>query len=153
MNITIEGLEEGRFLEALTEEVAEKMHDQIETAIEEGIRPALERAVSRLADEALRPAVAAAIEEGWQPTDSYGRPNGPHQTLKDRLSAFLDTKNQWSDRTLIGSITREVIEAAYKADLNGEIAKLKEGFRKQVDEALQAKFRDALAESVGIKRE
>jgi hypothetical protein len=153
MKIEIEGFTEGQFLRALTEEVADKMQDQIEKAIDDGIRPALEKAVVRLAEEALRPAVAAAIQEGWQPTDNYGRPNGPCQTLKDRLSAFLDEKKQWNDRTLIGGITREVIEAAYKADLNGEIARLRDGFRKQVDEALQVKFRDALAESVGIKRE
>jgi hypothetical protein len=152
MKIEIEGFAEEQFLEALTREVAERMHDQIEKAIDDGIRPALEKALEKITVEALRPAVAAAFEEGWQPTDGYGRPSGPKLTLKDRISQVFERKDSYDHCSKVESIAREIIEAAYKADLNGEIARLRDGFRKQVDEALQVKFRDALAESVGIKR-
>jgi hypothetical protein len=152
MKIEIEGFAEAQFLGALTAEVAEKMHDQIEKAIDDGIRPALEEALEKITVEALRPAVAAAFEEGWQPTDGYGRPSGPKLTLRDRISQVFERKESYDHCSKVERIAREIIEAAYKADLNGEIAKLKEGFRKQVDEALQVKFRDAMAEAVGIKR-
>jgi hypothetical protein len=153
MNIVIEGFEEKQFLEALTQEVADKMKDQIEKAIDDGIQPALEKALSTLIADTLRPAVATAIEEGWQPTDGYGRPTGPKLTLKDRISRVLEQKDPYDRRSKVESIAHEVIEAAYKKDLNGEITRLRDGFRKQVDEALQVKFRDALAEAVGLKRE
>jgi hypothetical protein len=152
MKIEIEGFAEGQFLEALTREVAERMHDRIETAIEDGIRPALEKALEKIAMDVLRPAVAAVVEKGWQPTDEYGSPRGAVLTLSDRISRTLERKDSYDRCSRIDKIAEKVIEAAYKADLNGEIARLRDGFRKQVDEALQVKFRDALAESVGIKR-
>lgn len=153
MKIEIDGFAEDHFLEALTQEVADKMHDRIEKAINDGIRPALEKTLSDLTMDALRPAVAAAIEEGWQPTDGYGRPDGPRLTLKDRISMILETKNRYNDRSSLDEIANTVIKDAYKKDLNGEIERLREGFRKQVDEALQVKFKNAIAEAVGIKRE
>jgi hypothetical protein len=152
MKIEIEGFAEDHFLEALTRETADKMHEQIRKAIQEGIQPALKEALSTLAVEVLRPAVATVLEHGWQHTDNYGYPRGPKMDLNGVILDSLIGKNNTYDGSIAERIAKEVISEAYRKDLNGEIAKLKEGFRKQVDEALQVKFRDAMAEAVGIKR-
>jgi hypothetical protein len=152
MKIEIEGFAEEHFLEALTREVHNRASDLIDKAIREGIQPALEEALSTLAVEVLRPAVVAVLEEGWQPTDGYGNPKGDRMDIKGIIRDSLVGKKNTYEESAAERIANEVVRTEYKRDIDGEIAKLRDGFRKQVDEALQVKFRDAMAEALGIKR-
>lgn len=151
MEITIQ-VSEAELIRQIADGVRADAKERIEEAVEGVIRSALDERLAALTDEVVRPAVAAALGEGWQKTNDYGDPVGPRVGLKERISEQLLKTDSWGNREpWITKFVREAIEHELRGELGRELTKAKETIRGTVTGIVQQKLNETLAEALGLR--
>ena len=156
MKIEVEGIDEERVVRQVATMLYEQLHETLEgtaeAAVQSAIRAGVDGALSRIVEEKLRPAVEAALAEGWQRTDKWGDLAGGRADLKTRIGELLEMRDDYHRVRRIDAIAKETIEEALKKDFGETIDKAKAAFKAQVDGVIQAKLREALSTALGIGR-
>jgi hypothetical protein len=146
---------EEQIVRAIASRVEDRFEERIKEAVRGAVKGAVERQTKELVDAAIAPIVEQVLAEGWQPTDQWGEPSGKKITLRarvsKRVSEYLEEKERYQDKTP----AQKLIDEAIAAELRGEAGKVLEAarakLREQVDGVLQAKLREVLASSLGLK--
>lgn len=126
--------------------------DKVRALLDEKMGEAVEARIFSVSLEALDAQVRETIAKGWQKTNEYGNPLGEPLTLSQLVIDILTKKeDSYQRETRLEKWTRESIEKALKEVFSKEIEKARVAFAAQVDGVLQAKLRDMLASSLGLK--
>lgn len=127
------------------------VNDLARKMVKEAVENHLHSLVTELASAELTQEIRKAIAEGWDETDSWGNKR-KHHTIRDRLSAFLDGKDDSYNReTRLQKAIKETVEAAVKNEFQKELELARKQFREQLDTVLNVKLRDTIAQAIGVK--
>lgn len=92
------------------------------------------------------------IEDGWQKTDSYGRPDGKKVTVKDLVLEYMnahdryDSRGTWMQKTLQSLLTETLQKVVAP-----EIEAARKAFKDMLDTSIREKLTNALREAMGLK--
>lgn len=126
-----------------------QLQKKAEKAVGDAVVKAIEESLKRLTDEQLRPAIAAVIASGWQKTDHYGHPNGPPQSLSQRITEYLFGGGSYDkpiERAFNAELDRQLKTEAGKA-FTEALASL----RGKVDAELNGRITNALRQALGLR--
>lgn len=153
ITITVNGYDADEVKDWLTKQVGEELRP----LIYKEVRAAVDRAVKEAADGLLRDRILSEVEavltQGWQPTNEYGEPKGPKETVRDRIrNAFSKRGDGYYDKaTLLEKWVEEGVSRVLEATLKEEVKAAREKLRASFDAVLQSKFTDTLRETLGVK--
>jgi hypothetical protein len=152
MEIKLSDYVEQRVIETIAEAVQTHIQDRIDEAVRGAIKGAIDAEVKRVVAATVRPEVETVLAEGWQPTDQWGESRGEKVTLRQRVNQILSQPEGSYDRTpWIQKVSKEILDGALRAELGKEIEAARKQFRAEVDAVLQAKIRESLASTLGLK--
>ena len=115
------------------------------------MQTAVSEAVTSIGQEMIAEEVRRSLDEGFKETDQWGNLKA-HHTLKARINKVLTETGGYNDsRTYVQRVVEEYVKRAVEKEMKDELAAVREQFRKQVDEVLNAKLAEALRQSLGLK--
>jgi hypothetical protein len=126
---------------------------EVPTKLAASVREDMSRAVRAEVEKVIGPAVAAALEEGVQLTDTYGSPRGPRMTLREVIIAeakkVLERKievrdNYGRSETVVQQIIRDEVQRALADDLKDAVREE----RDRVQAAVREHAANIITESV-----
>lgn len=157
MTLTLDDFDVNLVVAWVGERALKKTFDKLEYEIAKAVEKAVESVTEEAIKDRLTAAVEKAIEEGWQKTNHYGERTGPTVTLKERISAFLDSRQRWDsdyntrETSLVDYVLQKMITKKLETEFTEIFKMAKETFKKAVDANLQDKVRSALTQALGIK--
>lgn len=155
MTVTLSGYQESEVFDFLSQRVRDTFDSMLREKVNELAANAVEEALTASAVEAIDAQVKAAIEEGLQPHDRYGEPEGPRKTIKafvlDHLKQTVEGRYGYGRQTRIEKLASELLEEALKKDLGAELKKAREAFSAQINATLQAKLAETLKSALGLR--
>jgi hypothetical protein len=123
------------------------------TKLAQSLRDDISRAIKAEVEKVVAPAVTVALEEGVQPTDSYGTPRGEKLPLRSVIVAeaekALNKKveirdNYGRSESVIQQVIRDEVQKAMAADLKEIIAEE----RKKVTAAVHTEAAQLITQAV-----
>jgi phenylpyruvate tautomerase PptA (4-oxalocrotonate tautomerase family) len=130
----------------------ERVGEAVDKAVKKAISAGIDDAMRRLAEEALRPAIAEVIANGWQKTDSYGQPQGPKQSLAQRITEFLFERDRYSGNgTVIDKVFKEELDKALKTEAGKAFQEALASFKGKVDTEINGRIISAVRSVMGLK--
>ncbi len=159
-----------QFMEVITERAIERLfgrygNETLEHEVRKHIHAVAERqardVINRVLEEEVAKATQAILAEGFQGTDSYGRPKGERKTVASYvLEYFTTVVNQWGeesrthDRDSKQRIFRsadKLVEEYLKKEIEPELAKLKQRCKDAMNTDVVGKIRESLMSGLGLK--
>lgn len=136
--------------EAIVQECARRLLQQYE--LTDDVRRRMKQVTGDEIRAAVQPLIQAALDEGFQPTDSFGSPKGEPTTLRDMivqearrdLGASKHPGHHGSKQTLLEEIVGREVERAVREDLKQAMDEA----RKQVRAAVEKKGAEILAQTI-----
>lgn len=133
--------------------IAEKVQEQFDDVFDAAIRKRVAELVDDITRKQVEKSVTEALDEGWQATNSYGEPVGQKIGIKGRLGEML-TKNvgDYNNRmTHADKLTKEVIDATFRAEFGKEIKAAQERFRQALDAEVAGRFTATIKAALGLR--
>lgn len=133
--------------------IEDKVSGQFDRAFDEVIREKVSDLVDGITRVQIEKAVAAALDEGWQATNSYGEAVGPRIGVKGRIAEML-SKNVGDynhKMTRAEQLTKEVIDTALRAEFGKEIKEAREKFKAAVDAHIAEQFTQTIKSALGLR--
>lgn len=124
-----------------------------DAAFKDAIKGQVADLVKSVTVKRIEAAVDAALEEGWQGTNTYGEPIGPKLGLKGRIAEMLTKQEGDYNRrvTRVDRIAAETIDAALRAEFGKDITAARERFKAQLDAVVAAKFTETIKAALGLR--
>jgi hypothetical protein len=130
----------------------ERVGEAVDKAVKKAITNGVDEGMQRLMEEQLRPAIAEVIANGWQKTDHYGQPQGPKQSLAQRITEFLFEKDRYNGNgTTIDKVFKEELEKALKTEAGKAFADALASFKGKVDTEINGRIMTAVRSAMGLK--
>lgn len=127
------------------------------TKLAQSLRDDISKAVKAEVEKVIAPAVAAALEEGVQPTDQYGEARGEKRSLRSvivteaerALNKKVEIRDNYGrSESVIQQVIRDEVQRAMADDLKGVIkeerAKVEKAVRDQAAELITESVRRAV---------
>lgn len=136
--------------EAIVQECARRLLQQYD--LTDDVRRRMKQVTGEEIKAAVQPLIKAALDEGFQPTDSFGSPKGDPTTLRDMivqeakrdLGASKQPGYHGSKQTLLEEIVGREVERAVREDLKQAM----DDARKQVRAAVEKNGAEILAQTI-----
>lgn len=146
--LTITGLEPDVLVEAVTRRVlygreyydgSEGLEPKIEAAILKLVNEKVGERIEAIADRLVEPRIEAILNEGWQPTDTYGNPSGDKKSLSTMVREHLVTGNTPynGNRTRIMDAANDEMRKAVADVVKAHAKTLRDTMTKDVAEELR----------------
>lgn len=151
VSVDVDGEEIKRLIEM---RVADQVSHEFEKVFVEIIRAEVTKLVDGLTRKHVEKAVADALDEGWQATNSYGEAIGPKIGLKGRIAEMLTkpVSGYSSDRTTRAEkIVSETVDAALRNEFGKELKAAQAQFRQALDAKIAESFTATIKGALGLK--
>lgn len=101
--------------------------------------------------KAVRPVIAGAILDSFQPTDTYGQPRGPKITLREAI--IKEVQTQTGRRVGHGmsgnrTVLEEIVQVEVERQLRGELQEAVAAAKDEVLDAVRAQAADVITETI-----
>jgi len=152
--ITIEAdqWDDQRLSEMILGRVASTVEERTQKAIERRIETVVDKAFREVVEARVTAAVDAILTEGWQPTDGYGRADGPKKTLKDLVLGMLTARDRYdNNRSYLDKSIADNVDKVLRGELGKAIEEAKAKVRETLDHAVMTKLQQALKEGLGLQ--
>lgn len=152
MVIEADHWDEQRLSEMVLGRVARMVEERTRKAVERQIKATVDEVIREVVQDKVAVAVEAILAEGWRKTDSYGSPQGPPMTLKDRVSEMLTARDRYSNSlSYLDQTVAKEVDGVLRGELGQAIEDAKKKVRETLDSAVMTKLQQALKEGLGLK--
>jgi hypothetical protein len=126
------------------------MRDEAKRAVKDAVDGAVAEAANEYVREKVTPLIDATIKEGWQATDSYGRPT-KRVTVESIVIEQLTQSDSYDRTTWIHAQVKKHLATMIDAAMKSEVDAARAELRKQLDAVLKAKISETIRDAVGLK--
>lgn len=149
MHLEIPQHVEERFIDQAAELAVEHARQSINEKAGEAVKRAINDVITSAIAEQVKSAIASLLTEGWQQTDTWGKPQGEKITLRDLIRERLDKPmgGDYDSRNkgpLLLRVLKDIVEEEVRSHTRAVIDPEIKAFKA----TLQAKQNAAIIETV-----